>query len=80
MNCQIYVYLWADVLSNQHFATDRVTTNRRDAIIAQQVKISILLKQILRKRVPGLAAAQNELAYQGLHRLMNTNPALPFLI
>lgn len=80
MNIKVYIYLWADVLKNRSFLTDRVTPNRRDAILEQQLKISILFKQILRKRIPGLNAAQNEYAYISLHRFMNTNPNLPFLI
>lgn len=74
------VYLWANVLEHQRFSTERWTSSRRDAILHQQVKISILFKQILRKRVPGLSGDANELAYIGLHNMMHTNPNLPFLI
>ncbi|KAF9234636.1 hypothetical protein BU15DRAFT_65558 [Melanogaster broomeanus] len=74
----VHVYLWVDVLRNQQFATDRFTTARRDLIIEKQQKIMILLKQILRKTVPGFTPAQNESAFRSLHDFMNTNPDLPF--
>jgi hypothetical protein len=80
MKIKVHVYLWADVLGNHRFSTSRFTTNRRDAILGEQAKISILLKQILRKRVPGLAMEAIEVAYVALHHFMHTNPNLPFLI
>ena len=77
---KVHVYLWADVLGNQSFATDRLTPNRRDAILAKQIQISIFLKQILRQRVPGLTPEQSEVAYVAFHRFMHTNSNLPFLM
>ncbi|KAG6370262.1 hypothetical protein JVT61DRAFT_12207 [Boletus reticuloceps] len=75
----IHVCLWADVLGNQRFLIERFTVGRRDAILEKQAKISIFLRQILRKRVPGLTVEQNEYAYHGLHRFMHTNPDVPLL-